>query len=91
MDKFAAMFPRLGNAYVALIIGLIAVVLVIVIAYWFFGTEVGSEIRATGNNEAMVKALGGNTRLMKLLGLAISNGLVALSEHLSASPRAMQM
>lgn len=79
MDKLGSLFPGMGNSYVALLIGFAAVVLVIVISYWFFGTEVGSEIRATGNNEAMVKALGGNTRLMKAIGLAISNGLVALS------------
>lgn len=79
MDKLMNLLPGIKNAYIALIIGAIAVVTVILIMYWFFGTEVGSEIRATGNNEAMVKALGGNTRLMKVLGLAISNGLVALS------------
>ncbi len=79
MDKFSKLFPNMESAYVALVIGGIAVVLVIIVMYWFFGTEVGSEIRATGNNEAMVRALGGNTRLMKVLGLTISNGLVALS------------
>lgn len=79
MDKFGSFFPGLGSSYVGLIIGVIAVILVILILYWFFGTEVGSEIRATGNNEAMVTALGGNTRLMKAIGLALSNGLVALS------------
>lgn len=79
MDKFSRLFPGLGSSYVGLIIGVIAVILVILILYWFFGTEVGSEIRATGNNEAMVTALGGNTRLMKAIGLALSNGLVALS------------
>lgn len=79
MDKFSNLFQGLGNSYVALAIGVIAVILVILILYWFFGTEVGSEIRATGNNEAMVTALGGNTRLMKVIGLALSNALVALS------------
>lgn len=79
MDKFSRLFPGLNSSYVGLIIGVIAVILVILILYWFFGTEVGSEIRATGNNEAMVTALGGNTRLMKAIGLALSNGLVALS------------
>ncbi len=79
MDKVANLFPEMKNSYIALSIGLVAVIVVIIVLYWFFGTEVGSEIRATGNNEAMVKALGGNTRLMKAFGLAISNGLVALS------------
>lgn len=79
VDKFNGLFPDMKNSFVIICIGLIAAVLVMLILYWFFGTEVGSEIRATGNNEDMVKALGGNTRLMKLMGLAISNGLVALS------------
>ncbi len=79
VDKLAGLLPNMKNSYTTLIIGVLAVVIVILVSYWFFGTEVGSEIRATGNNEAMVKALGGNTRLMKALGLAISNGLVALS------------
>ena len=52
--------------------------------YWFFGTELGSAIRATGNNEKMVRALGVNTDTMKILGLALSNGLVALSGALVA-------
>ena len=47
--------------------------------YWFFGTEIGSAIRATGSNENMVRSLGMNTNTHKVLGLAISNGLVALS------------
>lgn len=79
VDKLAALLPEMSNSYTTLIIGVLAVVIVILVLYWFFGTEVGSEIRATGNNEAMVKALGGNTRFMKALGLSISNGLVALS------------
>lgn len=78
-NKMTALIPGLKDSYIALIIGGVTVILVILILYWFFGTEVGSEIRATGNNEAMVRALGGNTRLMKVFGLAISNGLVALS------------
>ena len=47
--------------------------------YWYFGTEQGSALRATGNNHAMSSALGINVNSMKVLGLAISNGIVALS------------
>jgi len=54
-------------------------VVLIVILYWFFGTELGSAIRSTGNNEAMSRAQGINTDMIKLLGLALSNGIVALS------------
>ena len=47
--------------------------------YWFFGTELGASIRATGANERMARAQGINTNFNKVLGLALSNGLVALS------------
>ncbi len=64
---------------VALLIGVLACILIISALYWFFGTEMGSAIRATGNNEDMIRALGQNTDTTKILGLAISNGLIALS------------
>ena len=48
-------------------------------SYWFFGTEIGSALRATGNNEDMIRALGVNTKLTKLLALMLSNGLVGMS------------
>ena len=59
----------------------VAVVLILLIAllYWFFGTELGSSLRATGANEAMSRAQGINTNRAKILGLMISNGIVALS------------
>ena len=57
---------------------MIAFVLVCVF-YWYFGTEQGSALRATGSNPAMSRALGIDIGAMKILGLAISNGVVALS------------
>ena len=63
----------------ALIIGIIVAVATIAILYWFFGTEIGSAMRATGNNEDMIRALGVNTKFTKLLALMLSNGLVGLS------------
>lgn len=59
----------------------VGVVLVILIAvlYWFFGTEMGCAIRATGTNLNMSRAQGINTSLNKVLGIMLSNGLVALS------------
>ena len=51
----------------------------IAIIYWFFGTELGSSIRATGCNEQMARAQGINTSFNKVLALMISNGLVGLS------------
>ena len=67
-----------------LIVGIIISVIAIAILYWFFGTELGSTIRATGNNEYMVRALGANTDTMKIMGLMLSNALVALSGALVA-------
>lgn len=62
-----------------IIICLLCVLFVIAIFYWFFGTEMGSGIRATGNNLEMAAAQGINTNNAKLIGLAISNGLVGLA------------
>lgn len=81
----STILTALGNIFsvstnnLALIIGIIVSVIVIAILYWFFGTELGSTIRATGNNEYMVRALGANTDTMKIIGLMLSNALVALS------------
>jgi len=69
----------LGNLNQTLIIDCIFVVAIIAILYWFFGTEIGFGIRATGNNEAMSRANGINTDRNKVIGLVISNGIVALS------------
>ena len=63
----------------AIVVGLVAAILIIVVLYWFFGTEIGSACRATGNNEAMVRALGVNTKVTKMIALELSNGLVGLS------------
>lgn len=63
----------------SLAVGILVAVLMVVVLYWFFGTEIGSALRATGNNEDMIRALGVNTKVTKLLALMISNGLVGLS------------
>ncbi len=57
----------------------IAIVLVVLVLYWFFGTELGCALRATGCNGNMARAQGINTDFSKVLGLMISNGLVGLS------------
>ena len=57
---------------------------VIGVLYWYFGTESGSGLRATGANGNMARAQGINTNNTKLLGLVISNGMVALSGALLA-------
>ncbi len=62
----------------------ILTVVVIALLYWFFGTELGCSLRATGANQAMARAQGINTNSCKVLGLVVSNGLVALSGALLA-------
>lgn len=69
---------------IAACIGLVFCILSVAVLYWFFGTELGSAIRATGNNEKMIRALGVNTDHMKLVALALSNGFIALSGSLVA-------
>ena len=59
-------------------------ILLIAILYWFFGTELGCSLRATGCNPNMSRAQGINTNMNKVLGLMISNGLVGLSSALLA-------
>ena len=58
------------------------VVCIIALLYWFFGTELGASLRATGSNPSMARAQGINTDFSKVLGLMLSNGLVALSSAL---------
>lgn len=73
-----------SSVVATLIVGLVATVIVGEIMYWFFGTVLGTAIRATGCNPQMARAQGINTNVMVILGLLISNGLVALSGALVA-------
>ena len=57
----------------------ITIIILIAVLYWFFGTELGCSLRAIGCNDKMARAQGINTDLSRVLGLMISNGLVALS------------
>ena len=63
---------------------LVAIIIIILIAflYWFFGTELGCSLRATGANQNMSRAQGINTQLNVVLGLMISNGIVAFASAL---------
>ena len=63
----------------ALIAGLLLSAALVALLYWYFGTEQGSAMRATGANPSMSRAQGINVSNMKLLGLALSNGMVALA------------
>ena len=60
------------------VVGLLTAVIIAVL-YWFFGTELGCSLRATGSNPNMARAQGINTNFTKVLGLMLSNGMVALS------------
>ncbi|WP_191014655.1 ABC transporter permease [Treponema zioleckii] len=78
-DKF-----NLSINSATLIIGIIFCIVLVIALYWFCGTEIGSMLRATGNNEHVVRAMGADTDKMKLIGLMISNGLIAMSGALVA-------
>lgn len=67
-----------------IIVVIIFVAITIGVLYWFFGTELGCSIRATGANVSMARAQGVNTDKTKVIGLVISNGLVTLSGALLA-------
>ena len=69
----------LGEINKSLIVGLVFSVVIIAILYWFFGTELGCSLRATGANQHMARAQGINTNVTIVLGLMVSNGLVALA------------
>lgn len=67
-----------------ILVAVIFVAVIIAVLYWFFGTEMGHSIRATGSNQNMARANGINTDSRKIIGLVISNGLVAIAGGLLA-------
>lgn len=71
--------PFVNDDYGVLILGLLAVIIIGVLVYLFLETEFGLAVRATGDNELMIRSLGVNTDIMKITGLALSNGLVAFA------------
>ena len=86
LKKFGMFFENgkgflVSSRYVpqAILVGLLLAAAVVALLYWYFGTEQGSALRATGSNPAMSRAQGINIDNMKVLGLSLSNGLVALS------------
>ena len=86
VQKFG-MFWEDGNGFLvsslhipqAILVGLIIAAVIVALSYWYFGTEQGSALRATGNNPAMSRAQGIHIDTMKVIGLGISNGIVALA------------
>lgn len=83
VDKYSLILSS-RNLTSAIVIGLLFAAVLIIVLYWYFGTEQGSAIRATGCNPAMSRAQGINIDNMKLIGLSISNAIVALSGGLLA-------
>ncbi|HAG69268.1 MAG TPA: ABC transporter permease [Lachnospiraceae bacterium] len=83
VDRYALV---LSSRYVnsAILTGGILVLTIIALLYWYFGTEAGAALRATGCNAVMSKAQGININVCKVIGLSLSNGLVALSGGLFA-------
>ncbi len=83
VDKYSLL---VSLRYIPKTIGitLIIAAILIVLMYWYFGTEQGCAIRATGNNPAMSSAQGINIKLMKVITLALSNGVVAFAGALLA-------
>ena len=77
-NSFVSWLP-LSRSYALLIGGLLVCVIIVAVLYWFFGTELGAAIRATGANEKMARAQGINTSAKKIIALMISNALIALS------------
>ena len=73
-----------SNAQAVLCVGIVSSLLIGGLIYWFFGTEIGAAIRATGFNPQMIRAQGVDTNFTIILGLLISNALVALSGALVA-------
>ena len=63
----------------AILVGLVIAAVIVALSYWYFGTEQGSALRATGDNPAMSRAQGIHIETMKVIGLGISNGIVALA------------
>ena len=83
VDKFSLVLSSRSISSAILTGALIALALVAMF-YWYFGTEQGSALRATGSNPNMSEAQGINVNRMKVLGLSLSNGIVALSGGLMA-------
>ena len=83
VDKYSLLLSA-RNIPGAILKGLLIALALVAIFYWYFGTEQGRAVRATGSNPHMSKAQGININSMKVLGLAVSNGIVALAGGLMA-------
>ncbi|MFC1865781.1 ABC transporter permease [Chloroflexota bacterium] len=78
-DQAAQLFRTDTSTTFSIIFMVILITIILVILNWFLRTDIGLALRATGDNEQMVRGLGGNTNLTTILGVSVSNGLVALA------------
>ena len=81
MDNIYTFFGNFGldKNMSILVCGLIFVAAIIVFLYWFFGTEIGAAIRATGSNKQMIRAQGVNTDVTTIICLILGNGLIGIA------------
>lgn len=81
MDNMYTFFGNFGldKNMCILVCGLIFVAAIIVFLYWFFGTEIGAAIRATGSNKQMIRAQGVNTDVTTIICLMLGNGLIGIA------------
>lgn len=81
MDNIYTFFGNFGldKNMSILVCGLVFVVAIIVFLYWFFGTEIGAAIRATGSNKQMIRAQGINTDVTTIICLMLGNGLIGIA------------
>ncbi len=78
VDKYTLLLSSRNNM-TAIVVGGVIVILIIAALYWFFGTEAGCAIRATGCNPNMSRSQGINTNRAKVIGLVLSNGLIGMA------------
>lgn len=83
-SQLTNMIPAIDDDLSKVLVGLIVAVFIIAGLWWFLNTEMGMALRATGNNQRMIRALGVNTDHMIILCLMLSNGIVAISGSLVA-------
>lgn len=83
VEKYSLLLS-LRNIPLSLAVGAVFFAVIIAVLYWFFGTELGHSLRATGCNPNMARANGINTDTNKIIGLILSNGIVAVSGALLA-------
>jgi putative ABC transport system permease protein len=83
-DRIGAYLPGWRDAWVVILVTTMLLLVVACGMAWFLRTDLGLAVRATGENEAMITGLGVDTARTKMIGLALSNGLIALSGALVA-------